>query len=426
MTIDIRDKGARAGEGILNTKPIQAAIDACSAAGGGTVLISEGTYMTGTLVLRSNVNLSVEAGAVLLASPNCGRYAEDAEFDVRPYPYNVILSGDIADWGDYPEVEKKHVRTDALPRNRGCCLIYAEEAQNISITGMGKIDANGTAFTEPVPEGVKHYKPYRRIHAPTPPRVVFFAGCRNVCVRDISIVNSPAGWAYWVHDCDYVTFDRVKILCDLRYPNNDGIHINCSRNVTVSNACIECSDDCVILRANSRSLKENKVCEKVVVTNCNFTTDAAGVRVGFVNDGTIRDCALSNIVMTHAGLGVMLDFPDQTLIQSDYGREYTLVEDISFSNIVMDHVHIPVLIRIHPNPRTMIRGIRRISFSGIRANCKTLPSIEGREGNPVESIRFTDCVFRSSGDRMSMVMDHANDIDMNQTRFLKANADSGL
>ena len=423
MVFDVREYGATAREGVLNTKAIQAAIDACSASGGGRVLIADGTYMTGTLVLRSNVNLSIEAGAVLLGSPNCGKYAENSAFDVRPYPYNVILSGEIEDYGDYPEVEKKHVEVDALPRNRGCCLIYAEEAENISITGMGTIDANGTAFTEPVPEGVKHYKPFRRIQAPTPPRIVFFAGCRNVRVENISIVNSPAGWACWVHDCDYVTFDRVKILADLRYPNNDGIHINCSRNVTVSNACIECSDDCVIIRANSRSLKENKVCEKIAVTNCNFTTHAAGVRLGFVNDGTIRDCVLSNLVMTDTIIGVLVDFPDKALIQSDYGREATLVENIRFSNIVMDRVNNPLIIRMHPSPETQIRAVRRLSFTGMQVKCRELPWIEGRPENLVEDIQFTDCTFRCYGEKMALTMECARDVGLHNTRFLKEKAD---
>ena len=327
MTFDVRNYGAVAQAGVMNTAAIQSAIDACHSSGGGKVVISGGTYMTGTLVMKSNVNLSIEASGVLLASPNCGKYNADSQFDLRPYPYNVIYTGEIDDYGDYPDIEKEHVDTAALPRNRGCCLIYAENAENISITGMGKIDANGTAFTELAPKEANHYTQYRRIHAPTPPRVVFFTGCQNVCVENISLVNSPAGWSYWIHDCDYVTFDKVKIISDLKYPNNDGIHINCSRNVTVSNACIICSDDCIVIRANSRSLKENKICEKVTVTNCNLTTSAAGVRVGFVNDGVIRNCAVSNMVITNSGVGILLDFPAQELIQSDFGREATEVEN---------------------------------------------------------------------------------------------------
>ena len=74
-----------------------------------------------------------------------------------------------------------------------------------------------------------------------------------------------------MHDCDRVRFDRVSILTPVDYPNNDGIHVNCSRDVTISNCIIETGDDCVIVRANSASLRENRPCERVCVVNCTFT-----------------------------------------------------------------------------------------------------------------------------------------------------------
>ena len=119
-TFDIREFGAIGDGTTLNTEAIQKAIDTCAEVGG-RVLISEGTYMTGSIVLKSNVDLHIERTATLLGSPDCN---------------------------DYPEFEKKHVCVEKLPRSRGAALIYAEECENISITGMGKIDANGYSFVE--------------------------------------------------------------------------------------------------------------------------------------------------------------------------------------------------------------------------------------------------------------------------------------
>lgn len=419
MLFDIRDFGAVAEPGVINTKAIQAAIDACHGAGGGKVVVSGGTYTTGTLVMKSHVNLFVEASGVLLSSPNCGKYAENQEFDnSRPYPFNVIYSGIIEDYGDYPEVEKRHVEIEALPRNRGTCLIYAENAENFAITGMGTINGNGPAFTEVAPAEANHYTYYRRIHAPTPPRVVFLTGCRNVCIENITIVDPPAGWSYWIHDCDYVTFDKVKILADQKYPNNDGIHINCSRNVTVSNANLVCSDDCIIIRANSRSLKEDKPCENVTITNCNLNTPAGGIRIGFVNDGVIRNCVMSNVVMENNHAGVFIELPDQELIQSDYGREASLVENISFSNIIMNNVYYPVLIIMGQSEKTQIKAVRRLYFSDIRATCGELPYIRGRSGNRIEDIQFSNCTFYCRNEKPNPVMEYTNDISFTNARFI--------
>ena len=410
MDFYVRDFGAVGDGKTLNTAAIQKTIDACFSAGGGRVIISDGTFLTGTIILKSNIDLHIEEGGVVLGSPNCGKYDENAQFDIRPYPYNIILSGDIASYGDYPDFPKKHVNTQNLPRNRGCCLIYAEESENISITGEGKIDANGTAFTEIAPKEAHHYKKYRRIHAPTPPRVTFFAGCKNVRVEDITLTNGPAGWSFWIHDCDDVRFERITIDCDLNYPNNDGIHVNCSRNVTIKNCKISCSDDCIVVRANSRSLKENKTCENVSVTNCTLTSPASAIRIAFVCDGIIRNCSFSELSMIDCNIGVLLDIPDKHLIQSDYGREATLVENLHFSNIIMDNVLLVVRINLFDGEDTAISSIRSLLFEKITAKCKDIMLINGTPSVPVEDIRFTNCTFCSSSSDPIRKITHAKNI----------------
>ena len=368
MNFHVKDFGAIADGKTLNTTAIQSAIDACTASGGGSVILSGGVYMTGTIVLKDNVDLHVEADGVLYGSPNCS---------------------------DYPELPKKHVVADCCPRYQSASMIYAEDAENISITGKGKIDCHGEAFIEKVPEGVDYWMPYRRIDAPTPPRAVFFAGCKSVLVQDITMTNQPAGWSYWVHDCDYVNFSRVKILAELDYPNNDGIHINCSRNVTVSDCLISCGDDCIIVRANSRTLAQNKVCEKVTVTNCNLTSHSGGIRIGWVNDGVIRNCTFSNLVMTDTTVGISILLPTKKCANTgDYGREKTLIENLSFSNIVMDRAYSPpIYIHLHEDPATECEAIRNLYFDNVHARGLKMPYICGRDGNPIENIRFSNCSF---------------------------------
>ena len=120
---DIRDYGA-VGDGVtLNTAAIQKTIDECASKGGGRVLISEGSYVTGTIHMRSYVELCVEANAVLKAS---------------------------TDGDDYPDFSCKEWNTKAAPRASAKCLIYFGYIENASLTGMGKIDCNGSAFCDPV------------------------------------------------------------------------------------------------------------------------------------------------------------------------------------------------------------------------------------------------------------------------------------
>ncbi len=359
------------GDGRTNcTAAVQSAVDACFAVGGGKVEVPSGIYRIGTVILKSNVELHLQSGAVLLASDNCD---------------------------DFPEREVKHVETKFLARAKNACIIYAEESENISITGDGVIDCNGDKFVVPDED---FWMPYRRIDKPTPPRAVFFAGCKNVKITDVTLRNSPAGWSYWIHDCDYVTFDRVKIFARVDYPNNDGIHINCSRNVTVSNSTITCGDDCIAVRANSASLKENKVCENVTVTNCTLTTWGNGVRIGWINDGTIRDCTFSNLTITDSSVGIGIVLPgrgDERLL--DEGRESTLIENITFNNIVFDRGRsAPIWIDISDCKYTNAAAVRNITVNNFRAVSAEFPYICGRKDVPIKNLTLSDCSFEKTSE----------------------------
>lgn len=368
MIYDVRNYGA-VGDGItLNTKSIQAAIDDCAKRGGGRVLLEDGKYLSGSIELRSFVELHIAQNAVLLGSTDCA---------------------------DFPERKNlKHVNSSMLPRERNACFIFADECENVALTGMGTIDCNGDKFVVYRGDDAMNWV-YKRIDAPTPPRVVFFTGCKNVKIEDVTMTNQPAGWSYWIHDCDVVTIDRIKIFAKVDYPNNDGIHINCSRNVTVSNCNITCGDDCIIVRANSVSLKENKVCEKVCVNNCNLTSYSGGVRVGWINDGVIRNCTFSNLVMTDTSVGISIFIPEGKRPEiSDVGREETVIERLTFDNIVMDGVcSEPIKIHLLENEHAKVKRVSNLYFSNIHAKGPHFCTLVGRENCHVENVHFNDCDF---------------------------------
>ena len=367
----IQNYGAVGDGKTLNTAAIQKAVDECFLAGGGRVVIGEGVFLSGSITLKTGVNLHIEQDGVLLGSPRCE---------------------------DYPEKEAlKHVESDSLPRHRNAAFIFAEECENISITGMGKIDCNGTSFVKEKTGEWTGWR-YERIDAPTPPRVVFFTGCKNIRIEDVTMVNQPSGWSYWIHDCDYVTFDKCKIFAEVQYPNNDGIHINSSRNVTVSNCDITCGDDCIIVRANNRSLRENKVCEKVCITNCNLTSYSSGIRIGWMSDGVIKNCSFSNIVMTDTSVGISLFLPPFAPATPDQGREDTLIESLTFSNIVMDRIYArPIKLEIGQTDETRCKAIRNIYFSNVYAKALDYPFIRGKKQCKIQNVYFSHCRFDKVG-----------------------------
>ncbi|MBQ9548093.1 MAG: hypothetical protein IJV01_02905 [Bacteroidales bacterium] len=395
---DVRKYGAK-GDGVkMNTEAIQKAIDACSKAGGGRVVLSDGVYLTGPIQLKDGVDLHLERTARLLASPN------------------------IEDFPDWKDV--KHVNSENLPRgNRNACMIFADEAERIAITGHGVIDGNGTHHIVPLEKPGNSGKWFFKRKYPnekTLPRVVFFAGCKDVVIEDVTMTNQPSGWSYWIHDCDRVMMRGLHILAELRYPNNDGIHINCSRDVTVSDCHIQTGDDCIIIRANSRSLKENKPLERVVVTNCILRTCCYGIRIAFCNDGVMRNCTFSNLVITDSRDGIGITLPNSSYPRNyDFGREKSLVENMVFSNIVMDGIYGRPIYAFMKD-KNEVDAVRDIHFSNIRATANHFPIFCGREGNPLQRFSFDNCSFvrvSEPGQKEDIIFQHVEGFVFNNTTF---------
>ncbi|MFO8079750.1 MAG: glycosyl hydrolase family 28 protein [Armatimonadota bacterium] len=366
---NVRDFDA-AGDGeTLDTAAIQAAIDACTEAGGGVVLVPPGTYVTGTIFLKSRVNLHLAAGATVLGSTRRDDYNPDDIF-----PENPVFS-------------RENVT--------GAHLVIAYKAEQVSITGQGTIDGNSSAFFETLPpeEVTTTYRNKSRnfpIAEWRPGQMLLFCRCSDVSVRNVTLINSPY-WTLLLLGCTRVRIRGLNITNPPQTANGDGIDIDCCRDVTVSDCIITSGDDSITLRGNSRLLGEHaQPCENVTVSNCVLSTPCNAVRVG-VGDGEIRNCTLSNIVIRESRNGISFNSA-----YSERSAHGTRIENVHFANIVMD-VILPMnmVLGVHAKPPGMIRNV---SLTNLHVSAREGFHICGNPGHRVEDIRLEDVRVELSGD----------------------------
>ena len=262
---DVRSFGAK-GDGVAkDTIAIQRAIDA-AAETGGEVLLAQGTYLSGTVYLKSRVDFHLAEGAVLKGSPCRDEYCAP-----NFVPQNVASRYDNTGGGH---------------------LVVCVGQKDVVLRGPGKIDGNAPAFLK-LADGShpknKHEIPWR------PSQMVWVVESRDVTIRDIELADAPY-WSCMLHGCENVVVSNVFIHT-IRTPhtyNGDGLDIDSSRHVRVTDCRISTADDSITLRADGRRLTKSGDCANVIVSNCVLSSDCNAVRMG-VGNGHIHDCLFSDI-----------------------------------------------------------------------------------------------------------------------------------
>ena len=346
---DVTAYGAK-GDGRTNdTTAIQKTIDACTAAGGGTVWLSPGNFLSGTIVLKNNVTLHLAAGATLWGSR------------------------DIADYST------NH-------------LIFAQDAENIAIEGDGTINGNGDAF----------WDAKFKAKEPRPSPLIELIGCRNVHIRDVRIRNQP-GWGIRPWACDGVFIHGVSMITDMRGPNTDGIDPDSSRNVMISDCYIESGDDTICLKTDKLPGESTaRPCERVTVDNCVLISAQSAIKLGTASWGDFRDCTFANCVISGSHYGLAM-----------YIKDGALVEGISFANITIDtsiahkneqtgaHQHwiaYPIFLDLEQRGEGSALGrVRDVSFSDIHIRGKGRVLVGGLPERPLENISFRNVLMRMTG-----------------------------
>jgi polygalacturonase len=368
---NVREFGAVGDGETPDTEAIQAAINACAESGGGMVLVPPGTWLTGTIYLKSHVNLHLQAGARLLGSARREDYNPDDVF-----PENPVFSQETV---------------------TGAHLVIAYQAERVSITGQGIIDGNSMAFFEALaPDEVTDtYRNKDRnftVRNWRPGQMVFFCRCKDVTVRDISLNDSPY-WTLLLLGCTRARIRGLSITNPPQTPNGDGIDIDCCQDVTVSDCVITSGDDSITLRGHSALLGDHaQSCRNVAVSNCVLSTPCNAIRVG-VGDGEVRECTLSNIVIRESRTGIRFNSA-----YSERSAHGATLENIHFSNITMDVVMpINMVLGVHAKPPG---AISNISLSHLNVTARQGLYLCGNPGHRIEDIRFNDLRIELRGNEV--------------------------
>jgi polygalacturonase len=284
---NITDFGAVADSITVNTISIQSTIDKCSAEGGGIVVIPAGNFVSGTILIKNNVTLQLEKGAVLLGSTNIADYQL-----VDPF-----LSGNNAPMG--------------------YCFVGAVDAKNIGITGKGTIDGRGKQVLE---SGGRGRRPFLL-------RVV---RCDGVLVKGVHLQNSTA-WTSHYFASRNIVIDSISIY-SRELGNNDGINIDCSQEVKISNCQTDTGDDGLCFKTTWSKM----ACKNIEVKNMRITSNHAGIKFGTESMAPFENIKISDIYIydTNNG-GIKINSVDGAQIRN-----------IEITDVVMDNVRTPMLFRL--------------------------------------------------------------------------------
>jgi polygalacturonase len=375
---NVIDYGARRDGSASSTAAFRAAIQACAKAGGGTVFVPAGQYVSGAIELVSHMTLHIDAGATI-------RFAANRD--------------------EYPLVQS---RFEGVETRAPQAMIGGHNLQDVAITGRGTITADNAEWRKLVADssyraGWTNLLALLENHSPVP-EAVRRAGemslradfirpveSRNVLIEGIHIVGSPM-WVLHMLYCDNVVIRNV-VVESFPGANTDGVDIDSCRHVRISDSYFDTGDDSICLKSgkDADGLRVNRPTEDVAITNCTIHRGHGAVVLGSETSGGIRNVVASNIVAQGTDRGIR--------IKSTRGRG-GLLENIRFENWIIEDTPNPAIEVTNyytRAPREPISArtpvFRNIAISGVTINrCKTAVSIEGLPEMPIEGLRLSDII----------------------------------
>lgn len=384
-TFFITSYGATGDGKTLNTTAIQDAIDDCHQHGGGTIEIPTGNFVTGTLRLYSNMNLHFSPGASLIGSTSDKDYGYQ-----KDYGFGGLGAGNKTG------------------------ILVAHNEENISITGFGTINGNGTSFMhmDSLQYGMDFDRKYTRqkkdymnpkygredgpvlwkgSYEERPGVMVMFSGCKNITVNDIRFEESP-NWTMAFLNSDGIKVNGITIQNNMLIPNSDGLDFYDSKNIIVSNCNIHAGDDAIAVVSSSN----------LTASNCVLHSRSSGIRIGYNvwtqnNSGNLM---FSNITIFDSNRGIGI-----------FQRQKGDMENMIFSNITIStRLHSgqwwghgePIHISSVPGLGSKETGsIKHIHFSNVIASSEAGIVIYSTAKNLIQDISFDNVSLAIKRGRLS-------------------------
>lgn len=403
VTFNVCDFGATGNKNDNAQPAIQAAIDACAAAGGGMVYLPPGHYTSGTLHLRSHMRVHLEAGAMLYSSK------DRAAFD-------------------------KHG------------LFYADGVENITLEGRGTV--HGQATYDWRLHDIKDWyiypnqllaekagQPLMRSF-PTPDsygNLVLFVNCTDVHIRDLTFIDSPS-WTMHLFGCDRLVIDGVYVSTSLKYGVwADGIDPDGCKDVRISNCTIETGDDALVFYSSS-SYGPARACENITVTNCRLSSASSALKFCDGNQKAIRNVTIDNCVITGSNRGIAFMVFDGGVLENVVMTNLT-IECRPFDWFWWgdaDPIHFNLIQRseIDPNidkaKEPPIGAMRNIIVRDVIARGAGRCRIHGSQGAPIENVTLEnvrlaltnapDSPLDKSGD--ALTVDHVRSLRLKDVEIV--------
>lgn len=395
----IADHGAVGDGKTLNTKAIQAVIDQLAAAGGGTLDVPAGTFLSGALFFKPGVNLHIEKDGVLQGSTN---------------------------QSDYPVI---HTRWEGEERPWTCAFLNFDNSNNLEISGEGTVDGSGDvwlnrgrggargrgATTQPATRGAAPGAARGFGRATTGPftgggggrpRLICLTNCQHVHIADLHL-QKQAIWCLHLLYCQDVTVENVNINAMARIPSSDGIDVDSSRDIKISHCTIACNDDDIAIKSgkDADGRRVNRPTENVTISDCNIGV-GDGIAMGSEVTGSVRHVLVERCTFTGTNHAARIKS------QPSRGGEIT---DIVFRDFILNNPAQAVDIEMawdmrleRQAPATTPTDCHNIQLIHITGTARSGGVISGIAGGPVHDVKFVDCNITAQS---PLRITNAHDID---------------